>query len=66
MEMTFVTEIKSLGRFPSGRNIGTMDVVEGSGGFFSGTGQGIFTTLLKLRAAHWTFKRIILFGQYTH
>jgi hypothetical protein len=44
MEETFATEVKGLGRVPSGRNIGTMDILETSGGFFSGTGQGIFTT----------------------
>ena len=44
MEETFATEVKGLGRAPSGRNIGTMDIIEVPGGFFSGTGQGIFTT----------------------
>jgi hypothetical protein len=44
MEETFASECKGLGRFPSGRNIGTMNIVEVLGGFSSGTGQGIFTT----------------------
>ena len=42
VEESFATECKGLGRFPSGRNIGTIDVVETPRGF-SGTGQGIFT-----------------------
>jgi hypothetical protein len=44
MEETFVTEVKGLGRAPSGRNVGTIDVIEVPGGLFSGTGQGIYTT----------------------
>ena len=28
MEETFTTEVKGLGRFPSGRNMGTMDIVQ--------------------------------------
>jgi hypothetical protein len=44
MEETFATEVKGLGRAPSGRNIGTMDILETPGGFFSGTGQGYLVT----------------------
>jgi hypothetical protein len=44
VEETFATEVKGLGRGPSGGNIGTLKIVERPGGFFSGTGQGIFTT----------------------
>jgi hypothetical protein len=44
VEETFATEVKGLGRFPSGRNMGTLNVVTRPDGFFSGTGQGIFTT----------------------
>ena len=44
MEETFASEAKGLGRAPSGRNIGTLDLIETPGGFFSGTGQGMFTT----------------------
>ena len=44
MEETFATEVKGLGRAPSGRNIGTMDLIEVPGGFFSGTGQGYLVT----------------------
>jgi hypothetical protein len=44
MEETFASEVKGLGRAPSGRNIGTIDVIETSGGFSSGTGQGYLVT----------------------
>jgi hypothetical protein len=44
MEENFATEVKGLDRVPSGRNMGTLNYVETPGGFFSGTGQGIFTT----------------------
>jgi len=44
MEETFASDIKGLGRVPSGRNVGTLDISESPGGFFSGTGQGLFTT----------------------
>ena len=44
MEETFASDVKGLGRAPSGRNIGTLDIIETPGGFFSGTGQGMFTT----------------------
>jgi hypothetical protein len=44
MEETFATEIKGLGRLPSGRNMGTLNIVMTPSGFSSGTGQGIATT----------------------
>ena len=44
MEETFATEVKGLGRAPSGRNIGTMDLIETPGGSFSGTSQGYLVT----------------------
>lgn len=43
MEETFATEVKGFGRFPSGRNMGTLNFVTRPDGLFSGTGQGIFT-----------------------
>jgi hypothetical protein len=43
-EDTFASEVKGLGRFPSGRDMGTLNVVFRSGGVFSGTGQGTKTT----------------------
>jgi hypothetical protein len=43
MEQTFASEVKGLGRFPSGRNMGTVNSVARPDGFSSGTGQGIFT-----------------------
>jgi len=45
MEETFTSEVKGLGRAPSGRNIGTMNVTQRTGGTFNGTGQGYFTSL---------------------
>jgi hypothetical protein len=44
MEETFASEVKGLGRAPSGRNIGTINVIETPGGFSSGTGQGYLVT----------------------
>ena len=44
MEETFVSECKGLGRFPSGRNMGTINIVVRPDGISSETGQGIFTT----------------------
>jgi hypothetical protein len=44
MEETFASEVKGLGRAPSGRNIGTINVIETPGGFLSGTGQGYLVT----------------------
>ena len=44
MEETFASELKGIGRFPSGRNMGTLNIVTRPDGFSSGTGQGIFTT----------------------
>jgi hypothetical protein len=44
VEETFVSEVKGLGRFPSGRDMGTLNIVERAGGVFSGTGQGTKTT----------------------
>lgn len=44
IEENFATEVKGLGRVPSGRNMGTLNTVERPNGFISGTGQGIFTT----------------------
>jgi hypothetical protein len=44
IEETFASEIKGLGRFPSGRNMGTLNVVTRPDGFSNGTGQGIFAT----------------------
>jgi hypothetical protein len=43
VEETFATEVKGFGRVPSGRNMGTLNVVTKPDGVFSGTGQGIFT-----------------------
>jgi hypothetical protein len=43
MEENFASEVKGLGRFPSGRNMGTINYVARPDGFSSGTGQGIFT-----------------------
>ena len=43
MEETFASEVKGLGRFPSGRNMGTMNIAARPDGFISGTAQGIFT-----------------------
>lgn len=45
IEETFVSEVKGFGRFPSGRDIGTFNVVQRVGSVFSGTGQGTKTTL---------------------
>ena len=45
METDFVSDNKGFGRFPSGRNIGTLDIVTAPSGIASGTGQGMFTTL---------------------
>lgn len=45
LENTFATEVKGFGRWPSGRNIGTMELIHGLGGAVSLTGQGIFTSL---------------------
>jgi len=44
IEETFASEFKGIGRFPSGRNMGTINVVTRPDGFSSGTGQGICTT----------------------
>jgi hypothetical protein len=44
MEETFVSEFKGFGRFPSGRNMGTLNIVTRPDGFSSGIGQGMFTT----------------------
>jgi hypothetical protein len=44
MEETFASEFKGIGRFPSGRNMGTMNIVVRPDGHSSGTGQGICTT----------------------
>ena len=44
IEETLASEFKGLGRFPSGGNMGTMNVVGRPDGFYSGTGQGICTT----------------------
>jgi hypothetical protein len=43
IEETFTSEVKGLGRFPSGRNIGTMNIVARPDGLVSGPTQGIFT-----------------------
>jgi hypothetical protein len=43
VEESFATEVKGFGRFPSGRNMGTLNVVTRPDGVFSGTGQGMFT-----------------------
>jgi hypothetical protein len=43
IEETLASEFKGLGRFPSGRNMGTMNLVARSDGHSSGTGQGICT-----------------------
>ena len=45
MESDFVSENKGFGRFPSGRNMGTLDIIDTPSGISSGTGQGMFTTL---------------------
>jgi hypothetical protein len=44
MEQTFATEVRGFGRWPSGRNMGTVDIFSGPSGGSSGTGQGIFTS----------------------
>ena len=44
IEETFASEFKGIGRFPSGRNMGTINVVTRPDGFSSGTGQGMCTT----------------------
>ena len=44
IEETLASEFKGLGRFPSGRNMGTINIVARPDGFHSGTGQGICTT----------------------
>jgi hypothetical protein len=44
MEQTFTSEVKGFGRFPSGRNMGTVEVVQAHDGSSSGTAQGIFTS----------------------
>jgi hypothetical protein len=44
MEQTFTSVVKGFGRFPSGTNLGTLDVIQASDGGFSGSGQGIFTS----------------------
>ena len=44
VEETFASELKGIGRFPSGRNMGTLNMVTRPDGFSNGTGQGIFTT----------------------
>jgi hypothetical protein len=44
IEENFASEVKGLGRFPSGRDMGTLNIVLRSGGVFSGTGQGTKTT----------------------
>jgi hypothetical protein len=44
MEETFASEVKGLGRVPSGRNMGTINIVTRPDGLSSGTGQGIFMT----------------------
>ena len=40
VEETFVSEVKGFGRFPSGRDMGTLNIVQRTGGISSGTGQG--------------------------
>lgn len=45
LEQTFASEIKGLGRMPSGANMGTLDAIQGPDGGFSGTGQGMFTSV---------------------
>jgi hypothetical protein len=44
MEETFTSTVKGFGRSPNGTNMGTLNIVTRPDGFFSGTGQGIFTT----------------------
>jgi hypothetical protein len=44
VEETFASEVKGFGRFPSGRDMGTLNVVMRTGGVISGTGQGTKTT----------------------
>jgi hypothetical protein len=42
-ELSFVSEIKGIGRFPSGRSMGTITAVQGSN-THKATGQGVFVT----------------------
>jgi hypothetical protein len=44
MEETFASEFKGIGRFPSGRNMGTINIVVRPDGHSSGKAQGICTT----------------------
>jgi len=39
-EVSFVSQVKGFGRFPSGRDMGTISGLERPGGIFSGTAQG--------------------------
>lgn len=43
MEQNFASEFKGFGRFPSGRNMGTLNVVVRPDGLSRGTAQGICT-----------------------
>jgi hypothetical protein len=44
MEQTFTTVVKGFGRFPSGTNMGTIDIVGAPDGSSRGICQGIFTS----------------------
>ena len=44
VEETLASEVKGFGRFPGGRNMGTLNMVETPSGGVSGTGQGIVTS----------------------
>jgi hypothetical protein len=44
MEQTFTSAVKGFGRFPSGTNMGSGEVVIAPDESFSGSGQGIFTS----------------------
>ena len=44
MEQTFASEVKGLGKFPSGNNMGTLDIVQAPDGSISGPALGMFMT----------------------
>jgi hypothetical protein len=44
LEQTFASEVKGLGKFPSGTNMATLDMVQAPDGSFSGSGLGVFMT----------------------
>jgi hypothetical protein len=59
MEQTFTSVVNGFGRFPSGTNMGTGEIVIAPDGSFSGNGQGICTSK-DGEAVTW---KIYLFGK---